>query len=146
MCIFCQGAMCLRQAVDVIPVLSPVLTVHLHCTGPGDIVLRLHGGLLLKYLILKTSLCLYTPVSLSVDSLGWRELLNWDYLPIYRSKSPDPVTILVRSVLLKPSSLTLLLSQVHLGQIVQECVQLCFGCWHSCSIQSRFSLTASLKV
>lgn len=57
MCIFCQYAMCLRQAVNVIPVLSAVLTGHLHCTGPGDIVLRLQGGLLLKRLILKRSLC-----------------------------------------------------------------------------------------
>lgn len=57
MCIFRQCAMCLRQAVNVIPVLSAILTGHLHCTGPGDIVLWLQGGLLLECLILKTSLC-----------------------------------------------------------------------------------------
>lgn len=39
MCIFCQYAMCLRQAVNVIPVLSAVVTGHLHCTGPDDTVL-----------------------------------------------------------------------------------------------------------
>jgi len=56
-CIFCQCAMCLRQAVNVIPVLSTVLTGHLCCTGPGDIVLWLEGGLLQNCLIPQTSLC-----------------------------------------------------------------------------------------